>query len=241
MEGDLVTVDHSVKEHLITTVEGNPKLKALECGLQVTSIFTRLRASAKIRRDRSQPQPGDNCHILYALKQKDGLVTTHTSVRLLVKSGRQILEHMSHQIGADTVIYMPSGYSLSRIIGQRCAKAFGAELVDKVFRKASKLEAYEALTHAEKNGLISTSEKRKLDFRLKKTPDVFSLKDIPVQHRHLFRPLHLISHARKDVQGHVVLVDDLLASGQTLSVAAELIREMEGVTSVQAVSLFSDL
>ena len=177
VENHLVTVDHSVKEHLVTTVDGNPKISTTECGLRVVSVFTRIKASAKGRRGRQQV--GDNCHMLYALKRKDGLVTNLASVRLLAESGHQILSLIAEQMSADIVVYMPSGYSLSKIMAKRCAGVFTAQLVSGVFRKTTKLEAYEMLRRADLNGDISTTEKQSLDYRLKKS-DGFSLKNIPV-------------------------------------------------------------
>ncbi len=238
VENHLVTVDHSVKEHLVTTVDGNPKISTTECGLRVVSVFTRIKASAKGRRGRQQV--GDNCHMLYALKRKDGLVTNLASVRLLAESGHQILSLIAEQMSADIVVYMPSGYSLSKIMAKRCAGVFTAQLVSGVFRKTTKLEAYEMLRRADLNGDISTTEKQSLDYRLKKS-DGFSLKNIPVSYRHLFTPLCLDPGFRGGIHGKVVLVDDLLASGRTLSVAANLIRQMPEVTSVEAVCLFSDV
>ncbi|EMG2119042.1 hypothetical protein IPC1147_32970 [Pseudomonas aeruginosa] len=235
---NLVTVDHQVKHHLVSTVEGNPKVSSTDCGLRVTSIFTRLKASAKARRGRLQI--GDNCPMLYALKAKDGLITNHSSIRLLTASGREILGLISQDVAADTVVYMPSGYNLSRIIAKRCAKAFDAQLLEGVFRKTTKLEAYEMLSIADRNGDISPPDKQSLLFRMKKSAG-FSLKDIPVSFRQFFVPLHLAAGFEGVVKGRVVLVDDLLASGQTLSVAAALIRGMPGVTSVEAVCLFSNV
>lgn len=68
VEGHLVTVDHSVKELLISSVEGNPKVSVTDTGMRVLSVFTRIKSSGKSRRDRHVL--GDNCHMLYALKQK---------------------------------------------------------------------------------------------------------------------------------------------------------------------------
>ena len=235
---NMVTVDHAVKDLLVTTVKGNPKISTIACGLQVISIFTRLKASAKVRRSRDNV--GDNCHMLYALKQKNGLVTNLSSIRLLVESGRQILNTFAGQTGADTVVYMPSGYSLSKIMGKRCAQAFGAQLIEDVFRKTTKQEAYAMLTIAKKNGGVSSDEQRRLDYRLKKSVG-FSLKDIPMSFRHFFNPLHLNPTFQGIVRGRVLLVDDLFASGRTLGAAAALIRSMPGVTAVNAVCIFSDV
>lgn len=236
----LVIVDHAVKEHLITTAEGNPKISTMECGLQVFSLFTRIKNSAKGRRDRQHRLIGDNCPLLYALKQKDGLLTNFASVRMLLESAHQILAQIAEITSANTIIYIPSSYSLSKIVAKRCARALSADLTNGVFLKTTKLEAYDMLRRAEQNGNISTTDKRKLEYRLKKSAD-FSLKDIPVPFRQHFTPLCLSQAFNETPRGKVILVDDLLASGRTLSVAASLIRPMANVNSVEAICLFSNV
>ncbi|WP_458373352.1 phosphoribosyltransferase [Pseudomonas laurylsulfatiphila] len=237
---NLVTVDHAVREHLITTVDGNPKTDIRECGLKVTSLFTRIKSSAKRSRDRKASVIGDNCPLLYALKGKDGLTTNITSIKRLAQSGSEILAVIAAQTQADTVVYMPSGYSLSRIVASRCASVLDAELAHDVFVKSTKMEAFDMIRRAEDNGDISGDERKSLQYRLKKA-DGFPLKVIPVEYRHLFTPLQRNPAFRGSVTGRVVLVDDLLATGRTLTVAKEIVQAMNGVTSVEAVCLFSDV
>lgn len=237
---NLVTVDHSVKEHLVTTLEGNPKIDVRPCGLKVASIFTRTKVSGKGRRDRQARIIGDNCPMLYALKGKDNLTTNFTSIKKLADTGYQILEVIAQSLGADTVAYMPSAYSLSRIIATRCASVFDATLEANVFIKSTKLEAFDMIRDAENNGLISPDERKSLQYRLKKS-ETFSLKLVPVEYRHLFTPVQLSPVYRGRLQGKVVLVDDLLATGRTLSVARGIALRMPSVTSVEAVCLFSDV
>jgi hypothetical protein len=237
---NLVTVDHAVREHLITTAYGNPKTDTRECGLKVTSLFTRIKDSAKKSRNRKISVIGDNCPLLYALKGKDGLKTNITSIKRLVESGSEILATLAEQTQADTVVYMPSGYSLSRIVASRCASMFEAQLAHDVFVKSTKLDAYDMIRRAEDNGDISVEERKRLQFRLK-TADGFPLKVIPVKYRHLFTPLQRNPAFSGNVIGRVVMVDDLLATGRTLSVAKEIVQAMNGVSSVEAVCLFSDV
>jgi len=235
---NLVTVDHAVREHLITTVDGNPKTDIRDCGLKVTSLFTRIKSSAKRSRDRSVI--GDNCPLLYALKGKDGLTTNITSIKRLAQSGSEILAVIAAQTQADTVVYMPSSYSLSRIVASRCAEVLNAQLAHDVFVKSTKIEAFDMIRRAEDNGDITGDDRKSLQYRLKKA-DGFPLKVIPVEFRHLFTPLQRNPAFRGNVTGRVVLVDDLVATGRTLTVAKEIVQAMNGVTSVEAVCLFSDV
>lgn len=199
-----------------------------------------MKSSAKRSRHRRASAIGDNCPLLYALKGKDGLTTNISSIKRLAESGNEILDVIAAQMHADVVVYMPSGYSLSRIVASRCASKLNAQLAHDVFVKSTKLEAFDMIRRAEDSGDISRDERVSLQYRLKKV-DGFPLKVIPVEYRHLFTPLQLNPAFRGNVAGRVVLVDDLLATGRTLTVAKDIVLAMNGVTSVEAVCLFSDV
>ncbi|ETU79906.1 hypothetical protein Q095_00359 [Pseudomonas aeruginosa PS50] len=168
------------------------------------------------------------------------MTTNISSIKRLVESGSEILNVIAAQMQADVVVYMPSGYSLSRIVASRCASKLNAQLTHDVFVKSTKLEAFDMIRRAEDNGDISRDDRISLQYRLKKV-EGFPLKVIPVEHRHLFTPLQLNPAFRGSVTGRVVLVDDLLATGRTLTVAKDIVLAMNGVTSVEAVCLFSDV
>ena len=51
--------------------------------MQVDSVYRRLKASGKASRDRQAKQIGDNCPLIYALKQSDGLWVSRSSIRQL--------------------------------------------------------------------------------------------------------------------------------------------------------------
>lgn len=239
INGSLVTIDHAVKEHLITEPDGNPKVSTLACGLKVTSLFTRMKASGKQRRDRTVRLIGDNCPLLYALKSKDNLKTDFDSVKKICVSGYTILDAVAAESSADSVIYMPSSYSLSYILAKRVSKVLNAQLYDNVYLKTLKIDALSMLERAYQVGNIDRNGYKSLIFKLSKS-QTFSLKDVPVQYREIFDPVKLNPGFQSPIQGNVILVDDLLATGRTLSVARSLLAYPE-VQSVQAMCLFSDV
>ncbi|UFH49065.1 phosphoribosyltransferase [Pseudomonas sp. KNUC1026] len=203
-------------------------------------MFTRIKNSAKTSRDRKQSVIGDNCPLLYALKRKQGLNTDITSIKRLLESGNAILSTLAQQLQADTVVYMPSSHSLSKIVARRCALKFQAALAHEVFVKTTRSEACQMIELALAQGAITTQDRKRLHFRLK-AADVFSLKAIPIGFRQFFSPVRLNELCGDMAMGRVVMVDDLLATGRTLSVARQLVLTLPGVTSVEAVCLFSDV
>ena len=143
--GDLVDVDHSHNQLLNTGRHGNPAVQQVALGQQeltVYSAFQRHKAPRSMGRDRK----GDNCHLLYALKGKDGLRTSFGAIRRLMLHFDAILEDMVDQSGEyDLVVPMPSGHAISRQFGQRLADRYRCPVRGGLFSKISKTRARELL------------------------------------------------------------------------------------------------
>lgn len=236
IKGDLVDVDHSHNQLLSTGRHGNPAIQHVPKDaslLAVYSTFQRHKAPNSTKRDREQRSRGDNCHLLYALKGKDGLRTTFGAIRRLMLDFDAILADMANQTGTyDAILPMPSGYGISRIYAKRLARRYGCKVVEGVFEKITMDTAKQLLS----SSTLTFAERRKIAARLS-SPD-FSLKSIPVQYRQHFPPVVLVKNALPEGCKRFLLADDLLSTGTTLLAARKLILDARPDAAVGAACLF---
>jgi len=242
IHGTHVVVDHACKDWLVTEPTGNPTEEWVG-ELRIWSVFKRRLASAKLQRDRRLKMLGDNCPIIYAIKGKQGLTTDLVSILSLSRSFNVILDDIVSQEteGYDAVISMPSSHPLSAMVATRFARKFSAPHLRNVFCKITVEEALTMLDRAD----IDVADHKRLAFRIGKQLQsagfngAFSMKDIPVGFRHIFTPLKINTGALTINSSRVLLVDDLLATGTTMSTAADLIRQVNPRANVCGACLFS--
>ena len=234
---NVVDVDHSHNQHLNTGRHGNPMVQYVptdEPKLTVYSTFQRHKAPRSSSRDRTTRKVGDNCHLLYALKGKDGLKTTFGAIRRLLLNFDSIIEDMLDQSdGYDVVIPMPSGHKISDIYAKRLARRFQCEVNYSVFDKISAARALELLHESP----LSSPDKSRIKARL--NPTIFSLKDIPVEFRQYFPPVIVAPGGAQFGHKRYLLADDLLSTGTTLVAAKKLIQAAVPGAIVDAACLFS--
>ncbi len=227
--GNLVTVDHSIVDWMLTDVVGNPTLENFD-GLNVHVVFKRTLPDAKSRRLKRKTKSirGDNCPIIYALKGKDGLITNYTSIKLLSNSFNSITMDITklYHTEYDFIVPMPSSSPLSTIIATRLAKIFKAPICNDYFKKITIEDAYKLLDRAD----LSVEDEKSLSYRLKKAKEEVGffgslpMKSIPTKYRQAFPPLvYDKAMAGKFTDKKVLLVDDLLATGTTLKCARDLL------------------
>ncbi len=232
IENNVVKVDHDVKDHLITGTTGNPTVDTVG-GLAVYGVFRRQFNSAKLGRQRSEKVIGDNCPLIYALKGKDGLSVEFASIKKLNESLPTIFQAMAALLAPqfDVIVSMPSSSKLAFILGQRLARCTGKPHIPDLFVKSSNAQAYASVANSLIVAPRSVPRDDAVDIRnvlkfLQKDPDqAFAAKYVKPAIRSYFVPLALPATPPPLAAGaRVLLVDDLLSSGQTLKCAERLLQ-----------------
>ncbi|RZL22192.1 MAG: hypothetical protein EOO96_24010, partial [Pedobacter sp.] len=150
IDKNVVLIDQKSNEHLVTTKEGNPKNFVIENeygSIEVTSVFTRLKASSKLRRDRKSKLIGDNCPLIYALKKKDGLTTTFTTMKEVIRIGCEIVDDLN--IDPDSsLVCTPSAHNIVKHVANVVARKFRLTVHENLLAKTSILLAVKDLEKA---------------------------------------------------------------------------------------------
>lgn len=237
----LVTVDHSHNNYCVTTPEGNPVTMILANGLKVTSVFTRTKGKKKKRGDGIQP--GDNCPMLYVIKSLHNLNTRRQDIGTLCSSFRQILPvFLDNGFVWDWIVPLPSGSPVclrfAEKVKQRselgiCQPAALAKITaDQVMANISTLRI-----SAKDKASLRSDVRYFIKEHHAQAP--FQIKCIKAQLREHINPL-MWGHVPPGTvpPRKVLLVDDMITSGTSVTCAADIIRARYPTTQIEALTLF---
>lgn len=230
IDGEVI-VDHSVTDHLNTTGQGNPTQVNLR-GMTVHCTFQRRYRSAKTARGVDERVPGDNCPLIYALKGKDDLRVSHSSIRALNAHAPTILAAISDLLSGqiDIIVPMPSSSALALILAKRLSRLTGVAVQEGIFVKSSNTQAMIRAQDlsAKGNKTLSYSQVREmrplLRWMARNGDQAYAAKNIKTGLRGFFDPIQLAPGFVPQIKDdRFLLVDDLLATGETLVAARSLI------------------
>lgn len=209
----------------------NPTIQQID-SLLVYSIFQRLKSTKK-------NSIGDNCPLLFALKNQKNLTTNITSIKLLIPHLNIIIKKIP--INYDIIIPMPSKYNISSILGKRFEKINQSSQTINVFSKKTLI----SLENEVKSLLIDKRDKKIILDRISLQKDnndiTISLKDIPINLRQYLNPLRINENITNLSNKKILLIDDLLATGTTLLNAKKMLENDFMNIEIHSATLFSSI
>lgn len=227
-----VTLNESHHKRLVTCPNRNPVFRKLG-ELMIHSVYRRTKDGDKER---------DGNPFIYAVKKTKGFRIRSRELVRFKPSFEAIVEKIIKNVPHSCVVTVPSGYPIAEILASRIVRKSGVPIFSKVFSKATVGEvlarfdpnSVKGQHRAEVNSQLATFSK--LD-----PNELVNLKEIRNKIRHYFNPLSINTDFLSQLpSANLLLVDDLLSTGTTLSNAAKLL-EVNGFKVVGAVCLLSAL
>lgn len=232
----VITFNSTHESRLNTSIPPrNPTVKVISGGLRTYSIFRRVRATS----DNKDGNP-----FIYALKQKNGYSVDGRSLWHFRPNFNDILDECLLQFNADIVVPMPSGHKIASYLATKISRRHSSKPT--IINCLEKVTVGSILNHCQTNPPVLSGKKKDLYSeqirKWNKMPigTLVSMKEVNPTIRGLFSPLTLINPAINFNGQQVVLIDDLLSSGCTLSSAKAHINQNNG-NVVAAVCLLSAL
>lgn len=206
---------------------------------KVSCIFQRRKSSS-----------GDGNPFIYALKRKNGYSISIRELTKFLGNFYVLLEKILGQKSADIIVPMPSSHPIALNIAKRIARRMNNKLLilSDLFQKKTIGEVSSELENLLQESLISKKERdaiRQLIASLGKVRGkIFSMKEVHnIKLRKYINPLKLSSHSPKISMTplRIIIVDDLVASGSTLSAAVKLLRALYPNSHIEGICLLSKL
>ncbi|ALG68058.1 phosphoribosyltransferase family protein [Beggiatoa leptomitoformis] len=207
-------------------------------GCKISCIFQRRKSSS-----------GDGNPLIYALKGKDGYSISRRELTKFLGSFYVLLEKILGQKSADIIVPMPSSHPIALIIARRIARRMNNQvlILNNLFQKKTIDEVSSELEDLLQNSLLSKKECRSIEQLIARLGKVkgkmFSMKNVDIKSRAYINPLKLSLHSPEISMTllRIIVVDDLVASGSTLSAAVNLLRELYPNAHIEGICLFSKL
>jgi adenine/guanine phosphoribosyltransferase-like PRPP-binding protein len=234
-EERVVHFDDTHQKRVDTSFEGNPR--AGQVGP--------LKVYHLLRRNKTGDQDRDGNPLIYALKEMYGYRIGDADRQLFIDRAAEILRRMADQLQADFIMPVPSSKSFCSDFAQVVAEVTGIPFLPSDFiRKrtvSEMLVQYGDALPASLNKNASKAYKALIaGWRRAKAEGLVSMKDIDTKIRHHFDPLALTDEVPDIKAARVIIVDDLMSSGSSLTSTCSAL-SLAGCTVPAAICFLSGL
>lgn len=230
----IVSYDDSHQKNVDTSTILNPTTSYVK-GYPVISIFKRNKKYDKL----------DGNPLVYALKDIFGWKISDQDIIKLLKQFIRISEKIEPKY--DTIISIPSSNKLNKLFLERINKIIkcDVEIKDQIFTKMYIEDVLENIDFS----IMSDIESNAMNYAFSEMEgEYFKFKTIPVDLRKYIKKIWAgfyssgQLHAAQHINGKDILVlDDTIASGQTISSFCDAIIENYTPRSITIITLFSKL
>jgi hypothetical protein len=215
---NFVALDQTHEKRVNTSLQANPTSKKMG-GVTVHHVF---------RRNRTGDLDRDGNPLIYALKAMGGYSIMPMYRTQILTRAREILTKCTDLQGTDYVMPMPSSYGLSEEFAQMVCQVTGTPYLACGFLRkktvAEMVTQYGGTVPAELVGQRAKDYKSQIHaWKQMKPGQMVSMKEISTKIRRYFDPFEIGTGA-PDINGkNVLIADDIMSSGASLSAMIDLL------------------
>jgi hypothetical protein len=209
-----------------------------------TSIIHNIKIHSIYKRVKTKSNHWDGNPLIYALKNQKGYRLSRAEFKKFLYSFHFILNKLLEDKNYDLILVLPSSSNVAKGVAKKVSNSLTKTLnVHDIFEKQSISEVIEKIDIS----VVSNKNKLKeLKHQLSKLQKMdknktFSMKNVPPKIREYFVPLKLKAKFDFSHYKNILIVDDLLATGNSIKSARDIILIQNSKVNIEGLCLFSGL
>jgi ACT domain-containing protein len=209
-----------------------------------TSIIHNIKIHSIYKRVKTKSNQWDGNPLIYALKNQKGYRLSRAEFKKFLYSFHFILNTLLEEKNYDLILVLPSSSNVAKGVAQKVSQSLSNDLsVHDIFEKQSVSEVIEKI---DINVVSNKSKLKELKHQLSKLQKIdknktFSMKNVPPKVREYFVPLKLKAKFDFSHYENILIVDDLLATGNSIKSARDIILTQNSKVNIEGLCLFSGL
>lgn len=217
-----------------TDINSNPTTTIVH-NISIHSIYKRIK---------TRSNQWDGNPLIYALKNQKGYKLSKTELKKFLYSFYYILNKLLQDKNYDLILVLPSSSNVAKGVSKRASRCFAKDLVvQDIFEKQSIGEVVDKI---DIDMVTNKGKQKELKRQLSKLQKVdrdktFSMKNVPPKVREYFSPIKLQSEFDFSQYKNILIIDDLLATGNSIKSARDIILTQNSKVNIEGLCLFSRL
>ena len=217
-----------------TDINSNPTTTRVH-NISIHSIYKRV----KTRSNKWDGNP-----LIYALKNQKGYRLSRGELKKFLYSFHYILNKLLQNKSYDLILVLPSSSNIAKGVSKRVLRCLAKDLLIRdIFEKQSIGEVVDKINIDMVTNKGKQKELKRQLSKLQKADraKTFSMKNVPPKIREYFSPIKLQSEFDFTHYQNILIVDDLLATGNSIKSARDIIVSQNSKAKVEGLCLFSGL